>query len=163
MVLVCGALLTGCDAPATVDVGLAAPSFAARDLSGERTALADYRGEVVLLNVWATWCGPCRREMPAFEAIHREQAKHGLNVVAVSIDAASARGEIDRFLEEFDVTFEVLHDPDGRIMETYRTAGVPETFLIGRDGTLLRRWIGRIDPLSPSIRAQIDAALVGRT
>lgn len=150
---------TACQPPEGAEVGRQAPSFSAPDLDGREVSLAQYRGDVVLLNIWATWCTPCRAEMPAFERIHQEQERSGLRVVATSIDASGNRSEIDDFLERYGITFQVLHDPDGHVARAYESAGVPETFLIGRDGRLLRRWTGRIDPLSPSIRGQIDAAL----
>lgn len=152
-------LQVGCQMPARVEVGQNAPPFAATSLEGTDVSLSDYPGDVILLSVWATWCQPCRREMPAFEMMHREQEKSGLRVVAVSVDPVGGRPDIEDFLREYDITFAVLHDPAQNVARTYQTAGVPETFLIGRDGRLLRRWIGRIDPLSPSIRAQVDAAL----
>jgi cytochrome c biogenesis protein CcmG, thiol:disulfide interchange protein DsbE len=155
------AILASCQASEGAEAGALAPAFAATDLDGRLVSLSDYHGDVVMLNIWATWCLPCRREMPALDRLHREQAGEGLRVVGVSIDAAASRPEIDRFLEQHDITFQVLHDPDQRALATFETTGVPETFLIGRDGRVLRRWTGLIDPLSPSIRAQIDAALRG--
>lgn len=153
------AMVAGCGASEAAGAHPMAPAFSAVDMAGQEVSLREYRGDVVLLNIWATWCLPCRREMPALERVYREQAKDGLRVVAVSIDAATSRPEIDRFLETHQITFEVLHDPDQRALQVFETTGVPETFLIGRDGRVLRRWSGLIDPLSPSIRAQVDAAL----
>jgi cytochrome c biogenesis protein CcmG, thiol:disulfide interchange protein DsbE len=139
--------------------GERAPAFAAATLSGEEVALADLRGEVVLLNVWATWCWPCRREMPSFEALHRELGGQGLRIVAVSIDEARDAGEIRDFLEEFDITFTVLHDPRKRIADAFQPTGVPETYLIDADGVIRRRWIGRIDGHSEAVRGPIREAL----
>jgi cytochrome c biogenesis protein CcmG, thiol:disulfide interchange protein DsbE len=151
--------LTACSAAPAVEAGKSGPAYMAQALDGEAVALSDLRGEVVLLNVWATWCYPCRREMPSFEALHRDFADAGLRVVAVSIDAANARHEILEFLHEYGLSFTILHDPDQRITRTFRTLGVPETFLIGRDGTLVRHWIGRIDGRSESIRTPVRDAL----
>jgi peroxiredoxin len=150
----------GCvDVPEHAEVGRRVPAYAAADLAGESVALAELRGQVVLLNVWATWCFPCRREMPGLEALHRELEDAGLRIVAVSVDGASAAGEIRDFLDELDLTMLVLHDSRADVGRVFSTRGVPETFLIGRDGTLLRHWIGRIDAHSESIRAPVLQAL----
>ena len=155
-------LLAGCTAEARevpAVVGQPAPSYAAPNLAGDTVSLADLRGKVVLLNVWATWCPPCREEMPGLEALHQELAPQGLRVVGVSIDRAGAGPELSSFLQENNVSFTILHDRDERVTRVFRTAGVPETFLIAADGTLLNRWIGKIDPASQSVRAPIERAL----
>lgn len=156
-------LLAGCGADGgpgrSVTVGAPAPEYATVSLEGDSVSLVGLRGEVVLLNVWATWCGPCREEMPDLQAIQEDYADGGLRVVGVSIDQAHARGEVRSFLEDHGITFAVLHDAEGRIARTFRTVGVPETFLIGADGTLLARWIGRIDPAA--VRRRLDEASSG--
>jgi cytochrome c biogenesis protein CcmG, thiol:disulfide interchange protein DsbE len=158
-----GLLVTACAFERGVpEPGSAAPAYAADRLDGERLSLADLRGQTVLLNVWATWCHPCRREMPAFEALHRDLGGNGLSIVAVSIDGAGATPEIRAFLREYDITFTVLHDPEQRIQRRFALHGVPETFLIGPDGTIHRRWIGRIDPRSPAIRNQVLDVMAGQ-
>ena len=107
--------------------------------------LTDYRGDVVLLNIWATWCIPCRTEMPSIEAVHQSLGPKGLKVVAISIDDEGAEQKIQDFAKEFNLTFEMLHDPAGTIQGIYRTTGVPETFVIGRDGVIRKKWIGAED------------------
>jgi cytochrome c biogenesis protein CcmG, thiol:disulfide interchange protein DsbE len=150
----------GCvDAPASVAVGEPVPSFAAKDLDGHAVDLRDLRGEVVLLNVWATWCFPCRREMPAFEELHRELGDQGLRIVAVSVDAAGATSDIRDFVHEYDLSFDILHDPARHVSRAFQTIGVPETFLIDARGRLRRHWIGRIDPRADGIRSPIVEAL----
>jgi cytochrome c biogenesis protein CcmG, thiol:disulfide interchange protein DsbE len=156
MLLLAGLLLAGCmDVPAQVAVGEHAPPFSGRDLAGAQVDLRELRGEVVLLNVWATWCFPCRREMPALEQLHRDWSGNGLRVVAVSIDAATAARDIRDFVAEHDLTFDIVHDPAQDITQAFQTIGVPETFLIDADGRLRRHWIGRIDPHSESVRGPI--------
>jgi cytochrome c biogenesis protein CcmG, thiol:disulfide interchange protein DsbE len=157
--LLLAVLLSACDLSGPVAVGAPVPGFESRDLTGQSLSLQDLRGEVVLLNIWATWCYPCRREMPAMEELHRDLAGDGLRIVAVSIDAAGSRPDIDDFLAEHDITFTILHDAEQRVTRTFRTRGVPETFLIGRDGTLLKHWIGRIDAHAPSVRLPVHEAL----
>lgn len=159
-VAILAGVASGCDvAPSHTETGRVVPAYAAPTLAGEAVSLESLRGEVVLLNVWATWCYPCRKEMPSFEALHRELVDQGLKVVAVSIDRSGAAGEIESFLEEHGITFTILHDPDMNVGKTFRTIGVPETFLIDRHGRLVQRWIGRIDGHSPAVRGPILAAL----
>lgn len=127
-----------------VKIGNAAPDFRANPMAPGSIAktVADYKGDVVLLNIWATWCGPCRVEMPAIERLHRELGPKGLRVVAVSIDIAGMEDAIKSFTEEMQLSFEILHNPSGDIQRGYQTTGVPETFIIGRDGRIRRRVIG---------------------
>ncbi len=102
--------------------------------------LADYRGQVVLVNVWATWCGPCREEIPSLQALYRDYAPRGFKVLAVSIDeGADAATKVRDFMRGFGVTFDVLHDPEGLIRKTYQTTGVPENFVIGADGVVRKK------------------------
>jgi cytochrome c biogenesis protein CcmG, thiol:disulfide interchange protein DsbE len=131
----------------SVSVGSDAPGFAAKTLTAAPAmkTLTDYRGEVVLLNIWATWCIPCRTEMPSIEAVHQTLGAKGLKVVAISIDDEGAEQKIQDFAKEFKLTFEMLHDPAGTIQGIYRTTGVPETFVIGRDGVIRKKWIGAED------------------
>lgn len=139
--------------------GNPAPAWEGTTLDGETLSLADLRGEVVMLNVWATWCAPCIREMPALQAFHERYADRGVRVVAASVDRGSAAGEVRRFLEDHGIGFTVLLDPDQRVMSRFRTIGVPETFLIDRDGTIVHRWIGEFDPLDPSALARVEPLL----
>ena len=125
----------------TVDAGTRAPDIAVVTLDDPpaKRTLADYKGEVVLLNVWATWCGPCEAEMPSMELLHRSYADSGLRIVAVSIDNPGREDAVREFIARYGLTFEVLHDPTKRIIDDYRTDGVPETFVIGRDGVIRRK------------------------
>lgn len=133
-----------------VGVGSDAPAFVAADLQGRPMSLDSLRGQVVLLNIWATWCGPCREEMPSMQRLHDQLAGEGLRIVAVSVDAAiGARdadgrpgGDIGAFARAHDLTFTLWHDPSGDIARAYRTTGVPESFVIGRDGRIVRKVIG---------------------
>ena len=144
-----------------VAVGSRAPAFSASTLdSVPRTrTMADYRGQVVLLNIWATWCPPCRVEMPAIEALHRDYAPRGLKVVAVSVDDAASVDAMRDFVREYGLTFEVLHDPSRGIQRAWQTTGVPETFVIARDGTIRRKVAGMSDWNSASSRAVIEQLL----
>ena len=133
-----------------VEVGTAAPDFAATDLHGRPVSLADLRGEVVLLNIWATWCPPCREEMPSMQRLHERLGPQGLRVVAVSIDAARGSvdaggrpgGDVAAFAGDMGLTFDIWRDPSGRIQRDYRTTGVPESFVIDREGRIIKKVIG---------------------
>ncbi|HEX6041795.1 TlpA disulfide reductase family protein [Longimicrobium sp.] len=133
-----------------VDVGSRAPNFTATDLQGRPVKLEDLRGQVVLLNIWATWCGPCRDEMPSMERLQQELGPRGLKIVAVSVDAAPGAaapggqvgGDVAKFAEQLGLTFTIWHDPSGGIQRTYRTTGVPESFVIDRNGVIQKKVIG---------------------
>lgn len=132
---------------------------ASREAPGITKGIRDYRGDVVLLNVWATWCGPCRIEMPSMQRLTDQLGPKGLRVVAVSIDDPGMEDRIRAFAEEFSLTFEILYDPAGKIKQQYQTTGVPETFIIGKDGRIRRRIIGADDWSSQSNIAFIDRLL----
>jgi cytochrome c biogenesis protein CcmG, thiol:disulfide interchange protein DsbE len=145
--------------PETATIGEPLPAYAAVDLQGAEVSLGELRGDVLVVNLWATWCAPCREEMPHLERLHREVGPQGLQVIAVSIDGPRDERLIREFVEDYGLTFTILHDPDQRITRLFNTRGVPETFLIGRDGTLLHRWFGQIDPAEPQIANVILAAV----
>ncbi|HEX6309792.1 MAG TPA: TlpA disulfide reductase family protein [Longimicrobiales bacterium] len=139
--------------------GDAAPVFAAPTLAGDTLSLEALRGTPVLLNVWATWCPPCREEMPGLQQLHERYAGRGLRVIGVSVDSRGAEAAIDRFLREGGYSFMILHDAADAVSREFRTIGVPETFLIDADGRIVRRWIGRFDPLAPDVVRDIEALI----
>jgi peroxiredoxin len=136
--------------------GNPAPAWTGTTLGGEAVSLDRYRGQVVLLNIWATWCTPCIREMPGLQALHDHFAGQGVTVVGASVDRRSAHGEVARFTEELGITFPILLDPDQTVMSRFRTIGVPETFLIDADGILRHRWIGEFDPMEPDVLNRVE-------
>jgi cytochrome c biogenesis protein CcmG, thiol:disulfide interchange protein DsbE len=144
-----------------VAVGSDAPPLRAVTLDGTKRVrtLADYKGKVVLLNVWATWCEPCRVEMPSIEKVHREFGAQGLSVVAVSIDDAGTEPAIRAFVKELGLTFEILHDPTQATKASYQITGYPETFIIGREGKIRKKVIGAADWSSEANRALIRELL----
>jgi len=147
-----------------VTLGSQAPRFEAAtlDAPAAKRVLEDYRGKVVLLNIWATWCTPCIVEMPTMEALHREFKNTDLKVVAVSIDQAQTESQIRDFVKTLGLTFEVLHDPEGDITRAYQATGYPETFVIGRDGVIRKKVIGAADWNSEGNRALVRQLLAER-
>jgi peroxiredoxin len=130
--------------------GAEAPDFVAEDMTGARVSLSDFQGQVVLLNVWATWCAPCRDEMPSMQRLFEALDGTDFEILAVSVDARVGEtdafgrpgGNLAVFADELGLTFPILHDPTGRIQQIYQTTGVPETFLIGRDGVIYKKVAG---------------------
>jgi peroxiredoxin len=131
-----------------VVVGRAAPDFALPSLDGQVVRLSDYRGKVVFLNIWATWCGPCREEMPSMEKLYQEMKGEDFEILAVSIDALGAAA-VKPFMAELKLTFPVLLDAQGAIRSLYNTTGVPETFILDRNGIVAAKVIGARNWASP--------------
>lgn len=125
-----------------------APNFQLRDLNGRLVALSDLRGKVVLLNFWATWCGPCRVEMPAMEELYRRYSRKDFEILAVSTDPQGAA--VTRpFQEEHQLTFPILHDSDFRVGLTYGARTLPMTFMVDRDGIVRQQIFGARDWAAP--------------
>jgi thiol-disulfide isomerase/thioredoxin len=148
-----------------VAVASKAPPIEGVTLDGSRRqkTLDDYSGKVVLLNIWATWCEPCREEMPSIEKLHREFGSQGLAVIAVSIDDPGAEQRIHDFVKELGLTFEVLHDPKQVTSRNYQVTGYPETFVIARDGRIRRKVIGATNWSSEGSRALVRELLGSTT
>jgi peroxiredoxin len=150
-----------------LDVGSRAPDYSAVSLSGDTVALDSFRGDVVLLNIWATWCKPCVYEMPALQRLHENLGSRGLRIVAVSVDAAPGvfgrfgqqGGNVAEFTQRFGLTFPVLHDPSGGIQDRYQVSGLPTTYLIDRDGRIRRKVIGAVAWDEPAMADQIRTML----
>jgi cytochrome c-type biogenesis protein len=140
------------------EVGEAAPDYAAPTLDGDDASLEDLRGEAVLLNVWATWCVPCREEMPELQQLHERHADAGLRVVGVSVDDQGADDAVRGFLQDEGVDYEVWRDPDRDVQRAFRTSGVPETILIDRDGIVVERWKGPLEA-DDDLDAAVERAL----
>jgi len=150
-----------------VTTGTVAPDFEVNDLLGGRVRLSDHRGEVVLVNIWATWCPPCVEEMPSMERLYQKIGGDGFEIMAISIDVepggfdldGNPGGDIQAFADSLGLTFPILHDPSGAIQQLYRTTGVPESFLIGTDGILYKRVAGPTEWDAPEYRELIQRLL----
>ena len=140
-----------------VQVGNRAPNFKAVDLATEDSvSLGEhYRGSVTLLNVWATWCEPCRTEMPAMEQVYQALAPEGFKIAAVSIDEGSP-DDVRAYGRELGLSFDLLQDRSNRVAQLYQTTGVPESFLLNRQGIIIKRLIGPQDWNSPVNRGLIE-------
>jgi len=145
---------------ARVEVGARAPEFRVADLgTGDSVSLRErYTGKVTLVNIWATWCVPCRAEMPSMEALYTALAPRGFAIAAVSIDEGNP-AEVRAFAEELRLTFDILHDRSTAIQRAYQTTGVPESFLLNREGIIVKRVIGAHDWNSPANRALVERLL----
>jgi cytochrome c biogenesis protein CcmG/thiol:disulfide interchange protein DsbE len=148
-----------------VEVGSKAPNFKALTLDSiaREKSLADYRGQVVMVNVWATWCLPCRVEMPSIEALHKAYGPRGLKILAVSIDDPGTDSGIRAFAREYGLTFEILHDPKGEITDLYDITGYPETIIVGKDGVIRKKLMSATDWNSPQARSLVGRLLAEPT
>ena len=144
-----------------VAVGKKAPDFRVVDLAtGDSVSLRErYAGQVTLVNIWATWCGPCREEMPAMEKAYEELAPRGFQDRRPSASTRPTRPACSRSAPRLGVTFDMLQDQSGLIQRTYQTTGVPESFLLDRDGVIVKRIIGAHDWSSQVNRELIERLL----
>jgi cytochrome c biogenesis protein CcmG/thiol:disulfide interchange protein DsbE len=143
-----------------VEVGAKAPNFRAIDLaSGDSVSFREhYKGAVTLVNIWATWCLPCRVEMPAMERVYLELAPRGFKIAAVSIDEGSP-DDVRAFGRELNLSFDLLQDRSTAVQQIFQTTGVPESFLINKDGVIVKRIIGAHDWNSPVNRGLVERLL----
>jgi peroxiredoxin len=140
--------------------GQDAPDFTLLNLEGKQVSLKDYRGKVVFLNFWATWCEPCKKEFPEMEKVYEEYKDKGLTILAVSIDVGGDK-EVKAFAEKMGATFPILLSTQGTITDAYWTWGTPTSYLIDRDGHILGRAIGPRDWNGAAYRAAFDELLKG--
>jgi cytochrome c biogenesis protein CcmG, thiol:disulfide interchange protein DsbE len=122
--------------------GFAAPAFGLSDLDGQSVQLADLRGKVVILNFWASWCPPCRAEMPAFQTVYVSYRDQGLIVLGINAANQDTPQAMQAFLESLQPTFPILLDTSGDVNRLYAVEALPTTFFIGRDGTIRDRVAG---------------------
>ena len=117
-----------------------APDFELENLAGGKTKLSSYRGKVVFLNFWATWCPPCRAEMPSMQALYEELGNDHFEIVG--IDLQESRRTVQDFVNEYELTFPILLDSTGAVGATYGARSIPTTFLIDRDGNAIGFLVG---------------------
>lgn len=143
----------------TVDVGSPAPAIELSALDGSTGSLSQLRGKVVLVNLWAIWCEPCRHELPVLAGLHTREAERGLVVVGINVDQKKSRDDIAKFVARQKLPFPVWLDPEDRASTALGAATYPVNVLIGRGGAILWRRDGAIRADDPELRAALDAAL----
>lgn len=136
--------------------GFTAPDFELQTLSGETVRLSDFRGQVVLVNLWATWCPPCRAEMPAIEAVYREYASQGFVVLGVNAANQDDLGQVKDFAQDYDLSFPILLDLDGSVSRIYALRSLPTSFFIDGDGIIREVVIG-----GPLAKALLEIRIQG--
>jgi peroxiredoxin len=141
--------------------GQPAPAFTLGTLDGGRASLADHRDKLVVLNFWATWCGPCALEMPSLEALWRRYRERGLVVVAVSVDRGSPRGLLEPYVRNLKLTFPILLDPDSKTSDRWRVTALPATFLVRPGGEATGMAVGAREWDSAEMRALVEHLLSG--
>ena len=122
--------------------GFLAPDFTLESLSGEQISLSDLRGKAIVLNLWASWCPPCRAEMPALQRVYQENHERGLEVLAVNMTAQDNITAVEDFVQEFNLTFPILLDASGEVGNAYLMRALPTTFFIDQEGIIQRVIVG---------------------
>lgn len=140
-----------------------APPFTAVSLDdGSPVSLTDYRGETLLVNLWATWCHPCRTETPYLQSIYERYRDQGFRLLGVSVDLSADSAAVVGFVEEFGVTYDIALDPGAVSRRTFLARGIPTSVLIDRDGRVVFSWLGEITDGNPTFVEALEATL-GRT
>jgi peroxiredoxin len=133
-----------------IQPGVEAPDFTFSDLNGVEVSLAAYRGKVVLVNIWATWCPPCRQEMPSMQRLYEKFKGENFEILAVSIDS-EGREAVAPFMRKMNLTFPALLDPGETIRPLYGITGVPESFIIDKKGIVVEKIIGPANWATPEV------------
>lgn len=141
-----------------IDVGTRLPDYSAMNLDGSKFELTGKRGKVVLLNVWATWCGPCRVEIPELQRIHDEYASRGFEVVGVSVDESGVES-VKQFIAEQKMTYPNVLDPQGNLAALLQSTMLPTSVLLDRNGKIVWKLIGAIPHDDPELKSAIEKAL----
>ncbi|HXA19183.1 MAG TPA: TlpA disulfide reductase family protein [Thermoanaerobaculia bacterium] len=143
---------------ARTDVGDPMPPYSAKYLDGKAMTMAAEKGNVIFLNVWATWCGPCRFETPELQSLQTQYAAKGLKVIGVSVDEGDTEA-VKTFVAEQKITYPIAVDPEGRIANLVQTTVLPTSLLIDRTGKIVWRQIGAIMPNDAKLKAAVEKAV----
>jgi cytochrome c biogenesis protein CcmG, thiol:disulfide interchange protein DsbE len=144
-----------------VGIGTVAPDFRAAVIGQPNVyrSIADYRGDVLLINLWATWCVPCVTEMPSIQRLHERYRDRGFKVVGIAVDDPPFADRVADFVQKHGLTFEIVHEGSGKVELDYRARGIPATYIIGRDGRIRVLRQGSSDWDSPASRAVVEQLL----
>ena len=145
-------------APVGSEVGSTMPEYSAMWLDGSKFDLQSKRGKVVLLNLWATWCGPCRYEIPELQVIHNKYAARGFEVIGVSVDETGAQSVRD-FVKEHEMTYPVVLDEEQKLPTVFQTSVLPTSVIIDRNGKIVWKKLGAIMPNDQELITALEAAL----
>lgn len=144
----------------TLRTGDPAPEFTATSLEdGTPVSLSDYRGRVLLVNLWATWCHPCRAETPYLQSVYERYRDRGLRILGVSVDRRADHDAVIEFVEEFGVEYDIALDPEAVSRDLFHARGLPTSVLFNRDGTVAFSWIGPIPEGDPTFLDGVEGAL----
>ena len=140
VILTLGLVITACSEPAEARVGQPAPNFQLQNLDGQSISLSDFKGKPVLLNFWATWCGPCVYEMPYLQEVYDEWSGQGLMLLA--INGGEGSSTVKGFMQSHNLSLPVLLDNKGKVAQKYNILGIPTTFFIDEKGIIQEKIIG---------------------
>lgn len=129
--------------------GRLAPQFSVKDRSGQLHSLNDFRGKVVLVNFWATWCPPCIEEMPSMDSLQKTLDQEKFSIIAISVD--DSWDSVDTFIKSSDLDLNIYSDFEGKVAKLYGTHKVPETYILNKEGIVVRKILGEIDWTSPKV------------
>ncbi len=146
------------NAAESVDVGTPLPSYTAKWLDGSSFDLASQKGSVVFLNLWATWCGPCRFEIPELEKLHQKYAPRGFKVIGVSVDEGGA-GDVNSFLKQQKISYPIAIDPDGKLATILQTSVLPTSVMLDKSGHVIWKHFGIVDTRDPMMTRALETAL----
>lgn len=144
--------------PATMD-GKVAPDFTLPLLRGGEISLADQKGKLLFINIWATWCAPCREEMPSMQKLYEHFKGRDFEMITISID--KGKPEVEAFVKELGLTFPVALDPSEKVSKAYQITGVPETYIIGKDGVIMHHILGPGEWYTPEIITAFERIIAG--
>lgn len=133
-----------------VKVGEAAPDFTLKNMQGENVTLSDLRGKVVLVNFWASWCPPCRQEMPSMEELYQHLQDREFEMLAINVEE-NGPDAVAKFLEDKSHSFPILFDPQTQAQRRYNVSRFPETFVVDRNGIVVEHVVGAIDWMQPNV------------
>jgi peroxiredoxin len=151
------ASLLAASSVAAGDLSAPAPNFTLQSQTGETVSLADFRGDVVMINFWATWCGPCRKEMPHLEALHQRYSSLGFTLLGVNVEDNPKGAE--KYLEETPVSFEILFDPANKVTALYDVVAMPSTVMVDRNGNMRYIHHGYLPGYENEYQTQVRALL----